>query len=243
MCRKRASLECSARENQCQQQRTAQRQRRTGQNSTLLEASHAFTSAIKDGPDYVCVCCNRLMYRKTVQEFQKYKYDKAPSQFVVPESISIQLDKKWICKTCHNALNRGLLPAQAKANNLDLDDIPVELSDLNPLEVRPVSLRIKLLTQSRILSGVDELILLTWSFSVCIAGVITDYRGWYVLSEVGGAIMCVRMFLQVFHKLLPQTSLTRLDTEAEKRQLPSLGMSLTKKPLSWAREFKVTSSI
>ena len=99
----------------------------------LLEASHAFTSAIKEGPDYVCVCCNQLMYRKTVHEFQVSKYDKAPGKFVIPECISAQ-DKQWICKTCHNALKRGLLPAQAKANNLDVDDIPVELSDLNPLE-------------------------------------------------------------------------------------------------------------
>ena len=119
----------------------AQSQRRIRLNSTLLEASRAFTSAIKEGPDYVCVCCNRLMYHKTVLEFQMSRYDKAPSNFVVPESVSA-CDKQWICMTCHNALKRGLLPAQAKANNLDLDDVPVELSDLNPLEIRLISLRI-----------------------------------------------------------------------------------------------------
>ena len=36
----------------------------------------------------------------------------------------------------------GKLPTQAKANNLDLEDIPSELSDLNSLEVRFISLRI-----------------------------------------------------------------------------------------------------
>ena len=106
-----------------------------------MEASHAFVSATKEGPDYVCVCCNRLMYRKTVQEFQASMYDKAPSEFAVSEFVSAQ-DKQWICKTCHNALKRGVLPAQAKANNLNLDNIPVELSDLNPLEVCLISLRI-----------------------------------------------------------------------------------------------------
>ena len=80
------------------------------------------------------------MYPKTVQQFQVSKYDKAPSEFVVPESVSAQ-DKQWICKTCHSALKWGRLPAQAKANNLDLD-IPVELSELNPLETRLISLRI-----------------------------------------------------------------------------------------------------
>ena len=47
---------------------------------------------------------------------------------MVPKSISA-CDRQWICKTCHNALKRGLLPAQAEANNWDLDDVPVELSD------------------------------------------------------------------------------------------------------------------
>ena len=81
------------------------------------------------------------MYRKTVQQFKEFNYAKAPSEFIMPKSASAQ-DKQWICKTCHSALKRGVLPAQAKANSLNLDDIPVELSDLNPLEIRLISLRI-----------------------------------------------------------------------------------------------------
>ena len=124
--RKRASLDNDARENQRQEGRIAQKQRRIGQSCTVFEASQAFISAIKEGPDYVCVCCNRLMYRKTVQQFKEFSYDKAPSEFVIPKSASTQ-DKQWICKTCHSGLKRGVLPAQAKANNLNLDDIPMEL--------------------------------------------------------------------------------------------------------------------
>ena len=41
-----------------------------------------------------------------------------------------------------NALEWGLLPAQAKANDLDLDNILVELSNLNPLEICLISLQI-----------------------------------------------------------------------------------------------------
>ena len=59
----------------------------------------------------------------------------------MPKSASAQ-DEQWICKTCHSALKQGVFPAQAKANSLNLDDIPVELSDLNPLEIRLISLRI-----------------------------------------------------------------------------------------------------
>ena len=47
---------------------------------------------------------------------------KAPSNFVVPESITAH-NKQWICRS-HIAIKRELLPAQAKANNLDLGDVP-----------------------------------------------------------------------------------------------------------------------
>ena len=78
------------------------------------------------------------MYRKTVIEFKVSKYSNTPDEFTVPYSGT----KQWVCKTCDNALKGGKLPAQAKANNLDLKDIPSELSDLNSLEVRFISLRI-----------------------------------------------------------------------------------------------------
>ncbi len=60
-----------------------------------------------------------------------------------PEVIYTSAQQKvWICKTCDNTLKRRRMPAQAKANNLVLEDIPAELSDLNPMEVRLLSLRI-----------------------------------------------------------------------------------------------------
>ena len=72
-------------------------------------------------------------------EFKISKYSKTSVEFVVSECVSVS-DKEWICKTCDNALNRGKLPAQAKVNNLDHDDVPPELSDLNPLKVHLISL-------------------------------------------------------------------------------------------------------
>ena len=107
--------------------------------SDIVQASEAFIRATREGPDYICVCCNRLMYRKTVIEFKLTKYNKAPTDFTAPANSET---KQWICRTCDHALKRGKLPAQAKANNLQIEDIPPELSDLNPLEVRLISLRI-----------------------------------------------------------------------------------------------------
>ena len=96
-----------------------------------MQASQAFITATTEGPDYTRVCCNHLMYRKTVLEFKVFKYSKAPEEFTIPAAGT----KQWICKTCDHALKRGKLPAQAKTNNLDLEDIPPELSDLNLSEV------------------------------------------------------------------------------------------------------------
>ena len=48
----------------------------------------------------------------------------------------------WICRTCDSALMKGKMPIQAKANGLTLDEVPQELSDLNSLELRLISMRI-----------------------------------------------------------------------------------------------------
>ena len=38
---------------------------------------------------------------------------------------------EWACKTCDRALKQGVMPLQAKANGLQLSQIPPEQSDLN----------------------------------------------------------------------------------------------------------------
>ena len=54
---------------------------------TIAGASDTFIQACKDGLDYVCNCCNRLMYRKTVTEFSAAKYNKAPTQILAAISM------------------------------------------------------------------------------------------------------------------------------------------------------------
>lgn len=113
---------------------------------SIEDASLNFLSAVQQGPDYVCTCCNRLMYRKTVIEFKSTKYGKISDELLrllfPPEHASGSEQKLWVCKTCDFNLKRGKMPAQAKANNLSLEDTPAVLSDLNPMEIRLVSLRI-----------------------------------------------------------------------------------------------------
>ena len=61
--------------------------------------------------------------------------------------------KEWICKTCDRALARGSMPLQAKANGLQLPEIPPELSGLNALELRLISLRVPFMKMVALPSG------------------------------------------------------------------------------------------
>ena len=61
--------------------------------------------------------------------------------------------KQWVCKTCDGALTRGNIPVQAKANVFQLPSIPPELSSLNALEVRLISLRVPFMKMVALPSG------------------------------------------------------------------------------------------
>ena len=115
--------------------------------NTIGSASEAFVQACKAGPDYVCDCCNRLMYRKTVAGFSVVKYPKMQAKIMeaitIPSSSYHTTNEKiWICRTCDSTLRRGLMPVQSKVNNLQLQNIPSELQDLNQLDTRLICLRI-----------------------------------------------------------------------------------------------------
>ena len=106
-----------------------------------------FHSSVKLGPNFVCTCCHRMMYRKSVILCNKANYTKANAsvlQQVFSDDISyISCDgREWICKTCDRALRRGSMPLQAKVNGLKLCEIPPELSGLNALELRLICLRV-----------------------------------------------------------------------------------------------------
>ena len=122
------------------------------------KAISAFQSRVKIGPEYVCTCCHRMMYKQTVVPCSKSKYAKASvkmlEQVFSDENKYISFDgNMWVCKTCDRTLSRGNMPVQAKANNLELSAIPHELSDLNQLELRLVSLRVPFMKMVALPSG------------------------------------------------------------------------------------------
>ena len=95
-------------------------------------AISAFHAEVKFGPDFVCTCCHRMMYRKSVILCNKANYTKASAdviQKVFSADLSISSDgNEWVCRTCDRTLKRGNMPLQAKANGLQLCPVPPELS-------------------------------------------------------------------------------------------------------------------
>ena len=99
-----------------------------------------FNRAIREGPYYVCVVCNRFLYRKTVLEFKKDNYNSSSCLFT---SVSSFNGNMYICKTCHATIKKkNKTPCQAVYNNLAVDDVPSELANLEKLEQILVSQRI-----------------------------------------------------------------------------------------------------
>ena len=48
----------------------------------------------------------------------------------------------YICHNCNRTLKSGRVPAQKKANGMDLEEVPDELKDLNNMEVHTICKRI-----------------------------------------------------------------------------------------------------
>ena len=104
-----------------------------------------FLSKIRTAADYVCCCCNRMMYASGVVSFNTAKYEKICSKLmekICQYRVKSYDRKEWVCITCHRNLKSGNMPQQAKCNGLSLCKIPEELKDLNPLEMRLISRRI-----------------------------------------------------------------------------------------------------
>ena len=118
-------------------------------NSDLKEITELFKEKIKSGPDFVCICCHRMMYRQNVRPYHKGKFPKLSKEqhaVILEAFMYTSIDgRTWICITCDRALQKGNMPRQAKANGLSLFDIPPELSRLNEVEIRLLSRRIPIM--------------------------------------------------------------------------------------------------
>ena len=114
---------------------------------TVHDAMNNFKSQCKKQPVYICTSCHRLMWKKGVQEFKIESYDKISFEvrnlvFADKYRISSPDGSIYICLNCHRTIKSGRIPAQSKANCMDLEEIPDELKDLNNLELHTICKRI-----------------------------------------------------------------------------------------------------
>ena len=127
-------------------------------NVSIDAAVNSFIAKTKQGPDYVCVSCHRLMYRQTVIPLNKIKYTKASESLldmvIGDDTLYASFNGNyWICKTCDSALCRGAMPIQSLANNLSLSSVPLDLACLNKLETKLVCLRVAFMKMVTLPSG------------------------------------------------------------------------------------------
>ena len=110
---------------------------------TVEEALHNFRTHILEFAEYVCTCCNRMLYRKSVIEAKENLFRNVAEplrQMCLSGKLSAK-NKEWLCKTCQSHIMNNKLPPQANANNLALPDSPPELNSLSSLEERLLSQR------------------------------------------------------------------------------------------------------
>ena len=100
-----------------------------------------FKKAIQEGPYYICVICNRCLYRKTVKHFNATKYDQQ-FNFLYTSLVKSFDSKLYVCITCDQSLMKKKVPCQAVWNKMNVDEMPNEIQELNRLEKVLVSKRI-----------------------------------------------------------------------------------------------------
>ena len=98
-----------------------------------------FKLLIKNGQFFVCVICNRCLYRISIICFNIEKYS-------VDENIIFMLtsydDNYYISTTCDKALRKNSVPCQVLANRLTAVELPKLFQDIHRLERLLVSRRI-----------------------------------------------------------------------------------------------------
>ena len=79
-----------------------------------------FKSEVRDGPYYICVICNRSLYKRSVKIFRSPKYNMPSISFFYVAHIVSFNDKAYICLTCDKKLIKSEVPCQAVCNKLEI---------------------------------------------------------------------------------------------------------------------------
>ena len=110
-------------------------------NKRIVDCVTVFKEEITNGPYYICVVCNRCLYRKTVKIYVETLYKQELVKNVVTY-VKLFDAKLYICFTCDKSLKKGAIPCEAVWNKLQVFPLPQEIEKLNRLERVLISKRI-----------------------------------------------------------------------------------------------------
>ena len=72
----------------------------------LEKAKRKFRASSKEFPEYVCICCHRVFFKKGVQDFDRgiYPFHGASLKALDEKYFYKNKDQAYICRTCHRDL-------------------------------------------------------------------------------------------------------------------------------------------
>ena len=91
-----------------------------------------FKQLSNSGPYYICVVCNRCLYRRSVDLFNRNKFCAIFDDVFSP--VSSFDGNFYICKTCRKKLNKNSIPCQAVCNMLEVCELPKNLQIFEDLK-------------------------------------------------------------------------------------------------------------
>lgn len=96
------------------------KERLMDKGTSIQSCIKQFKKKITEGLYFICIACNRLLYKKSVIRCIISKY---PCQafFIIQQSFD---GKEYICKTCHSKVIKGKLPCQGIVNNMYVEETP-----------------------------------------------------------------------------------------------------------------------
>ena len=113
----------------------------------MTNTRNCIISFNENGPFYVCVSCNRSLYKHSVKIFFKEKYPDFYFAHIHPGD-----EVEYICITCDSYLIKGKIPSQAVCNKLETYNVPNHFDDMRLLEKVLVAQRLlfkKVITMPR----------------------------------------------------------------------------------------------
>ncbi|XP_016118254.1 uncharacterized protein [Sinocyclocheilus grahami] len=175
-----------------------------------------FLDLVKDGPDFVCCVCQRLLFRHQVLNCNKdyyYKktialnFDKCVTEeylhkcektCVMPcQWLDTPRGKLWICYTCHYKINKGEIPPECARNNLKVHPIPPELSCLNSLEQHLIALHIPFMKMLALPKGGQNGV---HGPITCVPANIVQTSNLLPLSSMEGSLLPVKLKRKLTYK-------------------------------------------